>query len=144
MPESSDLDALLERCDLRILARAIEQSPLSVLIADRDDVILYANPHFEAITGYARADVIGRTPELLRSGHHPPEFYADLRATVCDGRTWHGEIRDRRRDGTEFWQRTSVAPVFDASGAITHFVALGEDVSDRIAARTAVREAMAR
>lgn len=78
--------------DLRLLRAALDAAPLAWVITDREGRILWANPAFTVLTGHALADVVGRTPRVLRSGRHPPEFYAELWATLLRGEVWAGDI----------------------------------------------------
>ncbi len=116
---------------VRKLTRAVEQSPVSVVITDTAGRIEYVNPKFTDLTGYAADEALGRNPRLLKSGEHPPEFYEQLWSTILAGRQWHGELRNRKKNGTLFWERSSISPVRDRDGSITHFVAVKEDVTER-------------
>lgn len=118
------------RDELRLLRAALEAAPLAWLITDRDGRIQWSNPAFTALTGHARADVVGRTPRLLRSGRHPPEFYAELWATLLRGEVWAGDIHNVRKDGTAYCEHMVAAPVRADGGAVTHFVAVKRDVTD--------------
>ena len=89
---------------LALLSRALEQSAELVVITDPDGRIEYVNPAFERVTGWRAAEVIGRTPAILKSGQHPPEVYGDLWARVTAGRTWTGQFHNRRKDGSLFLQ----------------------------------------
>ena len=99
------------------LATAIEQTAESVVITDPDANIVYVNPAFERISGYAGAEVIGRNPRILQSGLQAPAFYADMWSTLTAGATWTGELVNRRKDGTTYTEEASITPVVDASGA---------------------------
>jgi len=116
---------------LRKLSMAVEQSPASVLITDAAGVIEYANPKFLEVTGYTADEVIGRNPRFLRTGHTSLEQYQELWKTILSGREWRGELYNRRKDGTGFWEYASISPITSASGAITHFVAVKEDITVR-------------
>lgn len=113
------------------LAFAVEQSPVGVMITDAQGHIEYVNPKFSETTGFAAHEVIGKTPDVLRSGVHPPEFYRDLWNTLLAGGTWRGETCNRRKNGTTFWESMSASPVIDATGRISHFVAVKEDITLR-------------
>jgi PAS domain S-box-containing protein len=114
---------------LRMLSRAIENSPAVVVITDRDARIQYVNPKFTEITGYTATEVLGRNPRLLKSGHHPAEFYRLMWATLAEGQQWHGELCNRKKSGELYWESTSIAPIKDAAGEVTHYVAVKEDIS---------------
>jgi PAS domain S-box-containing protein len=116
---------------LLTLSRAVEQVPVSIVITDTGGVILWVNPHFTSVSGWSPEEAIGRKPSILRSGHHPPEFYRDLWETIAAGRLWKGEMRNRRKDGTLFWESVSISPVTDDGGRVSHYVAVKEDVTSR-------------
>ena len=116
---------------LLTLSRAVEQSPVSIVITDTAGSIRYVNPEFTRATGFAAEEALGANSRILRSGHHPPDFYASLWRTITSGRDWRGELRNKRKDGTLFWESATISPVADASGRITHYVAVKVDVTER-------------
>lgn len=113
------------------LRRAVEQSPVSILITDPDGVIEYVNPRFSEVSGFSRREVVGQTPRILRSGETPDDIYRDLWATVLAGREWRGRMRNRRKNGELFWEEASIAPVFGEDGTVAHFIAVKEDITER-------------
>ena len=115
---------------MRLLIHALEQSPATIIVTDADGRILYANPKFVETTGYQVEEVIGRTPRLLKSGHTAPDEYKSLWKTINAGKEWRGEFRNRRKDGTLYWERASISPVFDAEGRIANFMAVKENVTE--------------
>ena len=117
--------------NLRILTRALEQSPTSVVITNTSGAIEYVNPKFTEITGYSLAEVLGQNPRLLNSGRHAPEFYQELWTTILSGCDWRGEFCNKKKDGSLFWESAVIAPIHDEHGTVTHFVALKEDITDR-------------
>ncbi len=117
--------------ELRKLSQAVEQSSSSVVITDLAGDIEYANPKFTEITGYTLEEVLGQNPRVLKSGSQPKEFYADLWATIASGREWHGEFCNRKKSGELYWESASISPVRDASGKITHYVAIKDDITER-------------
>lgn len=110
---------------------AVEQSPSMVVITDTEGTIKYVNPKFTEITGYSESEVVGENPRILKSGIHPKEFYTDLWNTILGGDIWVGDILNKKKDGTNFWERTSIAPIFNDDNELTHFVAVKEDITDR-------------
>ena len=126
--------------DIRKLTRAVEQSPISVVITDTEGNIEYTNPYFTAITGYTAAEVHGRNPRFLKSGRHSFEFYAELWRTIKDGREWRGILENRRKDGRILSEQTLIAPVKDPAGHITQFIALKEDITDRLRLEDQLRQ----
>jgi two-component system cell cycle sensor histidine kinase/response regulator CckA len=116
---------------LRQLGKAVDQSPVSIVITDTEGRIEYVNPGFERVTGYQAAEVLGQNPRLLKSGEMSPEFYGEMWQTILSGREWHGELLNRRKDGSLFWETASISAVRNVGGRITHFVAVKEDVTRR-------------
>ncbi|QQS54085.1 MAG: EAL domain-containing protein [Candidatus Competibacteraceae bacterium] len=123
---------------LRKYSRALEQSANSVIITDRNGVIEYANPKFNETTGYSQAEVIGANPRILKSGRTSREQYQRLWQTITDGGEWHGEFRNRRKDGALYWESATIAPIRDEHGVITHFVAIKEDITQHKKAQAAL------
>ncbi|HUY03561.1 MAG TPA: EAL domain-containing protein [Rhodocyclaceae bacterium] len=124
---------------LRTLSRAVEQSPVSIVIADLDGNIEYVNPKFEQATGYTSTEVIGRNPRILKSGEMSAEAYRELWDTITAGKIWRGEFHNRRKDGSLFWERASISPILDAQGRPSNFVAVKEDVTEHKAAEEEIQ-----
>ena len=118
------------QADLSKLFQAIQQSPTSVVITNRDGTIEYVNPKFTDVTGYALAEAIGQNPRILKSGHTPSEQYAELWNTISSGGVWRGEFLNKKKNGELFWELVSIAPVNDGE-KITSFVAVKEDITER-------------
>jgi diguanylate cyclase (GGDEF)-like protein/PAS domain S-box-containing protein len=114
---------------LQKLSTVVEQSPVSVVITDLDARIEYVNPRFSEVTGYTSAEVIGENPRILQSGETSNETYAEMWDSLNNGQIWKGELRNKRKNGEVYWESASISPVLDATGAITHFVALKTDIS---------------
>ena len=113
------------------LVTAIEQSAEGVVITNTTGDIEYVNPSFTRITGYGREEALGQNLRILKSGHHDPVFYQRLWATILRGEIWHGELINRRKDGTIYTEEQNIAPVRDARGEITHFIVTKQDVTER-------------
>ena len=124
-----------------LLATAIEQVGESVTITDEQGVILYVNPAFERVSGFKRVEVQGRTPRILKSGVHDQEFYRELWATITHGQVWRGRIINKSKDGRLHEVEEYIYPVRNGVGAITHFVALKHDVTDRLRMERQLRQA---
>lgn len=114
------------------LATAIEQAAESVVITDAAGAIQYVNPAFEKITGYARAEVIGNRPSVLKSGYHDHAFYKELWQALLRGEVWHGHLINRRKDGTLYEEDATISPVRDEAGDIINFVAIKRDVTKEV------------
>ncbi|HWP94616.1 MAG TPA: EAL domain-containing protein [Gammaproteobacteria bacterium] len=120
--------------ELRKLSQAVEQSPEAIMITDARGVIEYVNPRFVELTGFVPGDVIG-VPSfgnqlgLLTVPANDQGEILDLREAVLTQGEWRGELRTRKKNGTLYWQYASLRPIRDASGAITHFLAVMEDIT---------------
>jgi PAS domain S-box-containing protein len=117
--------------ELRRLTRAVEQTPATIVITDLEGRIEYVNPHFTEVTGYTADEVRGLNPRILKSDRTSPETIRRLWDIVTAGRVWFGELYNRRKDGTHYWEQASISPVRDEKGAITHYVSVGEDITAR-------------
>ena len=115
------------------LATAVEQVAESIMITDPDGVIKYVNPAFERITGFSRAEVLGRTPRILKSGQHDMPFYRDLWSRVRRGEVWSGRFVNQRKDGTPYQEEATISPVRDLNGRIVNFVSAARDVTQEVA-----------
>ena len=111
------------------LTTAIENAADSIVITDPEGHVVYVNPAFQAISGYASSEVIGMRPNILKSGRHPDAFYAELWDTIKQGRVWRGRMVNRRKDGTFYDEDSTIAPVLDGNGEIVNFVAVKRDVT---------------
>lgn len=118
------------------LAKAVETSGEAILITRRDGTIVYANAAFESQTGYTRDEALGQTPRLLRSELTPTSRYEELWAAILSGRLWRGQLVNRRRDGTVYVARTTIAPVRDAAGEVVEFVATQQDITGELELQT--------
>ena len=116
---------------VRILSLAIEQSPVSVVITNRDGRIDYVNPKFQEVSGYPPHEAVGRSLEFTRPPDIDEVTFSELWATVNAGQAWRGEFCSLRRDGQLFWEQAIVSPLKDEQGEIAHFIAVKEDVTVR-------------
>jgi PAS domain S-box-containing protein len=123
-----------------LLATAIEQAAETVVITDRSGTIQYANPAFARTTGYTRDEALGQNPRVLKSGEHDARFYQQLWDTITAGKIWRGEFTNRRKDGTLYMEEATIAPVRDASGEITNYIAIKYDITERKQAEKAAQE----
>jgi len=114
------------------LATAIEQAAESIIITDPDGIIQYVNPAFSTITGFARDEVLGRNPRVLKSGTHDTTLYQSMWQTLGQGHVWRGRLINKRKDGTLYTQDTTISPVRDNQGKLVHFVAVTHDISENL------------
>lgn len=111
------------------LVTAVEQAAESVVITDADARIEYVNPAFERVTGFTRAEVIGRNPRILKSGIQSQTFYDAMWAAISNGLPWVADMTNRRKDGTFYQEEAVITPIRDGSGVITGYVAVKRDVT---------------
>ncbi len=124
-------DHKLTADSLRKLSQAIEQSPVSVIITDLEGDIEYVNPEFSRVTGYTAAEVKGKNPRFLKSGHTPPSQFANMWNSITTGQSWSGELYNKKKNGDLFWENVTVSPIKSNDGANTHYLAIKEDISIR-------------
>lgn len=128
--------------ELNKLMRAVENSPMSVVITNTQGVIEYVNPAFCSITGYCRDEALGKNPRVLKSGTHDDAFYKELWEAISSGRTWRGEMCNRKKNGELFWEQVAISPVKDHNGIITHYVAIKEDITAKREAEEGLRRSL--
>lgn len=116
---------------LRKLSLAVEQSPESIVITNTKGQIEYVNDSFLRTTGYCREEVLGQNPRILNRGKTPRKTYEALWATLNQGKVWKGEFHNTRKDGTDYVELATIAPIKQADGSITHYVAIKEDITER-------------
>ncbi len=114
---------------LRLLSEAVEQSPDVVVITNPAGEIEYVNQEFVQVTGYTMEEVIGRNPNILKSGLTPPEVYQAMWTTIRAGNQWLGEFQNRKKNGDLYWESAVISPIKNHAGEITHFLANKQDVT---------------
>lgn len=112
-----------------LLSTAIDQAAEAVLVTDPTPTILYANPAALRSSGYTEAEVLGQNPRIFRSGLHDRVFYDTMWAQLRGGRSWHGVLLDRRKDGELYEEDTTIAPVHDEAGSLIAYVAVKHDLT---------------
>lgn len=113
------------------LSRAVEQSPISIVITDLQGNIEYVNPKFTELTGYKPDEVVGKNPKILKSGHHSPEFYKALYDTILSGKDFKGEMLNKKKNGELFWENSLISTVKNDKGEVCHFIAIKEDITEK-------------
>ncbi|MBF0460675.1 MAG: PAS domain S-box protein [Magnetococcales bacterium] len=118
------------------LSRALEQSPVSILITDNNGSIEYVNPRFSGLTGYAQEELIGMDVLKLKFGDE--KFDKQIFDKIINnGWDWSGELRSRKKTGELFWESVSLAPVLDMEQHITNFIFVSEDITEKMALKAA-------
>ena len=118
--------------ELRLQSAALQAAANAIVITDKNGTIEWVNPAFVALTGYSEAEAIGKNPrELVKSGFHEQSIYKELWDTLLAGEVWRGEITNRHKDGTLYPEGQTITPVKNASGEITHFIAIKRDLTEQ-------------
>ena len=124
---------------LRQLGRALEQSPSAVMITDTQGIIEYINPRLSEMTGYTSDELLGQNNSILKSGEMSADIFTDMWQKLRNGNTWSGQLLNRKKDGTLFWDSTSISPLRTDAGDISHFIAVKEDITERLRAEEQLR-----
>lgn len=125
---------------LRKLSHAVEQSPSVVMIVNLEGKIEYVNPKFTKLTGYTLDELRGKNPRVLKSGETSADEYKTLWSTVSAGGEWRGVFHNRKKSGELYWEAAVISGLRDADGVITHFIAVKEDITERVRLEQEVAE----
>jgi PAS domain S-box-containing protein len=132
------------QAELTKLSRAVEQSPATVVITDKEGTIEYVNPRFTEVTGYSFKEAVGQNPRILKSEKTPTSLYTELWETVSSGKIWKGEMINRIKSGEEIWESVSISPITKDDGEITHYVAVKENITEKKAADAEIQASIER
>lgn len=113
---------------LRRIELAIDKHSI-VSIGDIEGNILYANQRFCDVSGYSANELLGANHRIVKSNRHPPEFYGEIWKTISRGRTWHGEVCNQRKDGSEYWLDATITPQLDDKGFPVRYVSVRTDIT---------------
>ena len=110
---------------------SLEAAANAIVIADRDGHIINVNPAFEKLTGYTFAEAVGKNPKFLKSGEQDQSFYENLWNTILNGKVWHSELVNKKKDGTKYTEEMTITPLVDEGGNVEYFIAIKQDISER-------------
>lgn len=113
------------------LMTAIEQAAVTIIMTDKNGNIEYANPAFEKISGYSLKEVIGKNPRILKSGMTPDSVFKDMWKNITVGKDWAGELVNKRKDGTIYYEEARITPIIDKDGNIINYLGVKHDISHR-------------
>ena len=114
---------------IRLLNKALIQSPQAVIITNINGEIEYTNPAFSNLTGYTEEEANGKTPNILKSGKQDRVYYKNLWKTITSGKTWEGEFVNQRKDGSNYLVESNISSLTNKEGKITHFIGVQEDIT---------------
>jgi PAS domain S-box-containing protein len=134
----TDRKRLLEQTQR--LATAIEQAGETVMITDAKGIVQYVNPAFTRVTGYAREEILGRSPRHLVAGRQQARFYRNTLAELRPD-AWRGRLTHKRKDGALIEEEATITPVRNEKGEIDGYVAVERDVTQQIILETRIRQA---
>ncbi|MBI5463231.1 MAG: diguanylate cyclase [Gammaproteobacteria bacterium] len=125
------LEMAMDQQQLRLLSVALTSAGNAVFIADRGGRITWANPAFSRLSGYSAEELIGQNPRLLKSGRQDEAYYRQLWEIILSGEVWSQETVEQRKDGRLYTVMQTITPIRDATGEVSHFVSIQEDISAR-------------
>lgn len=117
--------------EIHTLGKAIEQGPSSIVITDAEGKIEFVNQKFTALTLYNLQEVKGKSPRIFNPGRLPENEFVELWETLKEGKTWEGQVLNRRKDYTNFWEEVSISSVKSGDGTISNYILIQNDISEK-------------
>ncbi len=133
-----------EKEQLFLFSKVVEQSTSAIVLTDMAANIIYVNPFFSQLTGYGRAEVLGKKPCMFTAGETDPVLYKEIWQQIKNGETWKGYLRNKRKDGSLYWEGQTIYPLYDEQGEISHFLAIKNDISERLNREREINAQLAR
>jgi len=115
---------------IKLLSQVLDQSPIIAVVTDIDGKIKYVNKKTTKITGYKAEELINQNPRIFKTDEHNKEFYKELWDTILSGKTWTGDILNKKKNGESYWSRNIISSIKNSSGKIIHYVSLNLDVTE--------------
>ncbi len=115
--------------ELAIFKQAMMNSPFPIIITDVEGYIEFFNTAFHKQSGWSPEEIMGKKPGFLKSGYHSNDFYANLWRTIMNGNVWHGELKNKRKNGRYYTEFATILPLRNDNGTITHFVKISKDIT---------------
>ena len=125
------LEMGMDQQQLRLLSMALASAANAVMVTDHQGRIQWANAAFSRLSGYSEAEIVGQSPQILKSGQQDKAYYQALWQTINSGEVWSSETVERNKDGSLYTVMQTITPLTDAAGKITHFIAIHEDITDQ-------------
>jgi PAS domain S-box-containing protein len=118
--------------DLLRFSNIIHNTINPIQISDANGFMVYVNPAFERVTGYASSEVIGKNPRILNSGKYSKEFWSEVWKHITSGKVWVGRIENRRKDGSQLFTELLISPIVDVHGKIAGYFGVHRDITEQI------------
>lgn len=125
---------------IKMLNMGIEQSPVLIVITDKNGIIEYVNPSFADITGYAPEEVIGQNPRILKTGYTSSSEYQKIWSEITTGKKWKGIFQNKKKNGELYWESANISPIINEYGDITHYIGIKENITSQLTYEKKIRE----
>lgn len=124
---------------VRLQSHALQSAANAIVITDITGAIVFVNDSFEKLTGYSAEEVIGKNPKILKSGRQRSDYYRDLWDSILAGKVWRGVLVNKKKNGELYNEEQTITPVRDESGRLSHFIAIKQDITERIESEARLR-----
>jgi len=113
------------------LKSALERSPVSIMMTDLDGNIEYVNPNYTKVSGYSLEELLGENPRIVKSGFTSDEKYKEMWEQISSGNVWNGDVKNIAKDGTEFWEDSTIIPSFNEDGEVNGYIAFKLEITQK-------------